>query len=649
MSKPILSLVQVLYNKNKSFMQRRKDAELTQRKFLRILCPTLRKPGAGSLRALFFFGFGLLCACEQPSRFPSNRASTPELAASDIQYHVNYLASDSLEGRLSGAAGCEKAAGYLAEEFKRFGLQPLGDNGSYEQKFDFVGGVNLGPGNQLTLWRDGSDTTLALKADFIPAGFSASDSVSGDVVFVGYGIAAEKLNYDEYANADLNGKIALALRYSPASNNPHTSFAEYEPMRYKALQARQHGAKALLVIANADSATEPLPKLRFDRSATDAGLPVAYITAAAADWLLAEAGKSVKDLKTEINKTQKPASFAIAGSRAIFRADLKQERRATANIIGKLAGSDPQLKEQAVIIGAHYDHLGRSSEGALDPEKEGEIRNGADDNASGTSGVLELAQYFAAQSPRPRRSLIFTAFSGEELGLLGSAHYVNHPAVPLEQTVAMINMDMIGRMKDSTLVVQGVGTAPQWPPLIERLHQQQFKLSLKKEGPGPSDHSSFYQKNIPVLFFFTNQHEDYHRVTDDAEKINVHDEARILRFISQVVTEIANQDSTLHFTKAESQQPAVRGFRVSVGTIPDYAAEVEGMKISGVRQGSPAEKAGLQGGDIIIKFGKFDIKNVYDYTYALGEFSPGEKVPVVVKRGNQTVTLAVTLERSQRQ
>jgi acetylornithine deacetylase/succinyl-diaminopimelate desuccinylase-like protein len=603
------------------------------------------------LKRLFFLSLGVLfCACETSPHFPINRASTPELAASDLQYHVNYLASDSLEGRLSGTAGCEKAAGYITEEFKRFGLQPLGDNNGYEQKFDFVGGVNLGPNNRLTLRRGDRDTTLAIQTDFMPAGFSASDSVSADVVFVGYGITAEKLNYDDYAHTDVNGKIALVLRYSPASNNPHTSFAEYEPIRFKTLQARQHGAKALLVIANADSATEALPKLRFDRSAADAGLPVAYITAATADWLLAESGKSVKALKTEINKNPKPASFVVTASRATFMTDLKQDRRFTANIVGKLPGNDPKLKEQAVIIGAHYDHLGRSSEGALDPDKEGEIHNGADDNASGTSGMLELAQYFAAQAPRPRRSLVFMAFSGEELGLLGSAYYVNHPTWPLEQTVAMINMDMIGRMKDSALVVHGVGTAPQWQPLIARLHQPpQFKLSLKKEGPGPSDHSSFYQKNIPVLFFFTNQHEDYHRVTDDAEKINVKDEARILRFISQVVTEIANEDSTLHFTKAESQQPAVRGFRVSVGTVPDYAAEVEGMKISGVRQGSAAEKAGLQGGDIIIKFGKFDIKNIYDYTYALGEFSPGEKVPVVVKRGKQTVAFTVTLERSQRQ
>jgi Zn-dependent M28 family amino/carboxypeptidase len=376
---------------------------------------------------------------------------------------------------------------------------------------------------------------------------------------------------------------------------------------------------------------------------------VAFVTAAAADWLLTKSGISLKNLQTQINKNTKPASMLIAHAHATLAVEVLQERRVAANIIGKLTGSDPVIKEQAVIVGAHYDHLGRSSAGALDPENDGQIHNGADDNASGTAGVLELAQYFAGASKRPRRSLIFMAFSGEELGLLGSAYYAKHPTFPLEHTAAMVNMDMIGRMQDSALVVEGMGTSPQWPTLVERLNQTyHFRLALKKEGRGPSDHSSFYDKNVPVLFFFTNLHQDYHRVSDDAEKINATGEARILQMIAKVIAEVANQDSTLGFTKAESEQPAMRGFRVSVGTIPDYTAEVQGMKISGVRQGSPAEKAGLQGGDVIIKFGKFDIKSIYDYTYALGEFSPGQQVPVVVQRGDQTLTLVVTLERSLR-
>ncbi|MDZ7289312.1 MAG: M20/M25/M40 family metallo-hydrolase [candidate division KSB1 bacterium] len=606
-------------------------------------------------RTLLVGALALFWACSQHPRFPINHSSSPELSARDVQYHVNYLASDALEGRLAGTPGSEQAAGYIATEFKRYGLLPLGEKKSYEQVFDFVGDVSLGRNNRLTFQRGQHDTTLAIKTDFIPAGFSASDSISGEVAFVGYGIPAERQNYNDYADIDVSGKIVLALRYSPPATDPHRNFAQFEALRYKALQARQRGARALLVVVGSEdkqdsSAQAPaqLPKLRFDRSAADAGLPVIFITQKIADWLLAASGESIQTLQRKINQNQKPASFTIPGARATVITEIRQERRVTANIIGKLAGSDPKLKEQAIIIGAHYDHLGRSSEGAMDPEKEGEIRNGADDNASGTAGVLELAQYFAAQKKRPRRSLIFMAFSAEELGTLGSLHYVNQPTFPLEKTVAMINLDMIGRMRD-TLVVQGTGTAPQWQPLLERMRQQhQLKLALKKEGPGPSDHASFYRKNIPVLFFFTNLHEDYHRVTDDAEKINAQGEQQILQLAAQIVTEVANQDSVLQFTKAESEQLPMRGARVSVGTIPDFAAETTGFRISGVRKGSPAEKAGLQGGDIIIKFGNFEIKNIYDYTYALGEFSAGEQVPVVIKRGEQTLTLVVTLERSQR-
>ncbi len=574
-----------------------------------------------------------------------NKASVTALAPADIQYHVNYLASDSLEGRLSGTPGCEAAANYIAAEFKRFGLAPQGEVQSYLQKFDFIGGVELGSNNTLRSSRGGQDTAWTLNVDFVPAAFSLSGKVetADGIAFAGYGISSEKIKYDEYAGLDTKGKAVLAMRYSPESNNPHSAFAEFDALRYKALQAREHGAAALLLVIGEK---EVLPELKFERASSDAGLPVIFVTRHVVAWLLLGTNQTLAALQASIDATKTPHSFLVADCRVQLETQVQKQRREAANVIAMLAGSDAQLQKQAVIIGAHYDHLGRSSEGALDPDRKNEIRNGADDNASGTAGVLELAQYFLAPEHRPKRSLIFMTFAGEELGLLGSAHYVSHPTFPLAQTVAMINMDMIGRMQDSALVVHGVGTAPNFAELVERNNAEtKFKLSLKKDGLGPSDHSSFYQKNLPVLFFFSGLHGDYHRTSDDAEKINLEGEAHILHLVAKVAAEIANSDSLPLFTKVESEgRQQARSFRVSVGTIPDYAAEVEGLKLSGVRAGGPAERAGLQAGDIIIRFGALDVKNIYDYTYALGEFAPGDEVEVMVLRGQEKKTMKLKLE-----
>ncbi len=575
---------------------------------------------------------------------PLNKQSKADINADDVKYHVNYLASDELEGRLSGTPGGEIAAKYIAEEFNRFGLKPIGERGSYFQRFDFIGGVKLGPKNSLSF--DGATDTLRAGEDFIPAGFSDSGEISGALAFAGYGISASQLNYDDYAAIDVKDRIVLVLRYSPDPKNPHSGFQKMESLRYKTLQAREHGAKALLIVTGPqDDPEDLLPKLRYDRAGGDAGLVVAHITRAVADAMLAGTGKTIAALQEEINSSKHPKSMLIDAQMS-FQIDIVKERREASNVAGMLEGSDPSLKEEYVIVGAHYDHLGRSSESAMDPEKENEIRNGADDNASGTAGLLELAQYFSSQATKPKRSLLFLAFSGEELGLLGSAKYVAEPLKPLEKAVSMVNMDMIGRMKDSTLVVEGVGTSPAFREMMERLNQTYgFKLTLKKDGFGPSDHASFYGKNIPVLFFFTNLHEDYHRASDDADKINNAGEAAVVKLAAEAVTEIANAEATPQFTKAapDSMQMG-RGFSVTVGTIPDYAAEVDGMKISGVRPASPADKAGLQGGDIIVKFGSFDIKNVYDYTYALGSFSPGDEVEIVAMRSGEKVTVKAKLE-----
>jgi len=592
----------------------------------------------------------IFVACGE--RIPLDRHSVAALTPADVQYHINYLASDQLEGRQAGMPGNEMAAHYIAAEFKRLGLKPLGDGVSFFQHFDFTGGVELGKNNTLSMQRGAADTSWQLGADFMPAGFSLSahPDTAVAVAFAGYGIASAKINYDDYAGLPVQGKAVVVLRYAPAQNDPHSGFAEFEPLRYKALQAREHGAVALFIIADSANGAGGLPKLRFDRAASDAGLPVVFITHRIGEWLLRDSGRNLAAMQARIDSLRQPQSFALTGARAKLQTEINKLRFNTENVIGILPGSDPMLQSEALILGAHFDHLGRSSEGAMDPEKENEIHNGADDNASGTAGLLELAQYMTAQKNPPKRSLVFMAFSGEELGLLGSAHYVAHPTFPLEKTVAMLNMDMIGRLQDSALVVQGVGTSPHFSELVERCNAAKaLKLSLKKDGIGPSDHSSFYQKNVPVLFFFTGLHNDYHRVTDDADKINATGEAEILKFIANITSEIANSDSVPLFTKTESEQPReARAFRVSVGTVPDYAAEVEGLKLSGVRPGGPAEKAGLQAGDIIIKFGHVDIKNIYDYTYALGEFAPGQEVDVIVLRQGEKKTLKVKLEASRR-
>jgi len=308
------------------------------------------------------------------------------------------------------------------------------------------------------------------------------------------------------------------------------------------------------------------------------------------------------------------------------------------NVIGMLAGSDPILKNEVIMVGAHYDHLGRGGEGSLAP-RSGEIHHGADDNASGTAGLIELARVFGAQRPKLKRTLVFIAFGGEEEGLLGSNYYVNHPLVPLDKTTAMINMDMIGRMKDSKLMIGGVGTATEWRPLLA---QTDFSLTLNDDGFGPSDHSSFYSKQIPVLFFFTGTHNDYHKPSDTFDKINYNDEARILNLVARIVKDIDAADKRLTYTTAKSAPPRTGGFRVYLGTIPNYADTNDGLLLDGVRDDSPAAKGGLKAGDRIVKIGNTDVKNVYDYTQALGEMKAGQEYVFEVMRGTERLTLKIT-------
>jgi Zn-dependent M28 family amino/carboxypeptidase len=543
---------------------------------------------------------------------------TLEPSAAKIQQSVTYLASDTLDGRRTGTAGANEAAKYIAKEFERLGLRPAPATDSrkinvmsarYLQTYPYIGSVELGKNNVLSV---GSET-LRAGEDWMPLGISPNQKLDlTGVVFPGYGITASELNYNDYKGPYTKNQVAVIQKGSPDGDNPHGRFTTAGQLRFKVAAAQSAGVGALLIISSEDDLkNDALAKLHYDNAGL-AGIPVAVISKQAAEKL---AKAKEVTLRTDV-----------------VRADV-----AAHNVVGVIEGSDPVLKNESIVIGAHYDHLGRGGEGSL-AARPGEIHHGADDNASGTAGVLELARIFSTQ--KLKRTLVFIAFSGEEEGLLGSNYYVNHPLVPLDKTVAMINMDMIGRMKDRKLIVGGVGTAKEWRQLLTASNGG-FELTMNEDGYGPSDHSSFYSKQIPVLFFWTGTHNDYHKPSDTSEKINYDDEARILSLVARIVRDVDSADPRLTFTTAKSEQPRGGGFRVYLGTIPNYADTSDGLLLDGVRDDSPAAKAGLKAGDRVVKIGNRDVKNVYDYTAALGDMKAGQEYVIEIMRGSEKLTLKI--------
>lgn len=649
-----------------------------------------------SFLLIFVFAFG--ASAQQAKRRTSAAAATTGMpSAQRLRSHVTYLASDKLDGRRTGTDGARSAARYIAAEFARLGLKsPAGMNAKtarggqqkHMQSFPYVAGVELGKTNAMSLLRrapavegeplGGGITTLdmRLSEDWVPLGFSSNARLyTLPVTFVGYGITASDLKYDDYAGLDVKDRVSLAFSGTPDGDNPHGEFGRYTDVRWKAVAARDHGAKALIVVAATDNfRDERLTRLTYDNSAGDAGLPVIVISRQAAAQVLGLGGiaqltELEKRLAASAAARQRDAAPALTPimdavnkasfmeqSRLTLATDIVRREAPAHNVIGVLEGTDARLKKEAIIIGAHYDHLGRGGSGSL-ATREGDVHYGADDNASGTAGLLELARLFKAK--RPQRTIIFIAFGGEEEGLLGSNYYVNHPVVPLADTVAMINMDMIGRLKDEKLIVGGVGTSNEWRDWINKANAgstekvaslrplaggaQPFSLTLNEDGYGPSDHASFYAKKIPVLFFWTGTHADYHKPSDTADKINYEGEARILSLVSNIVRAVDGnaQRPAYVVAKSESTGRANMGFRVSLGTIPNYAESSDGLLLDGVREDSPAAKAGLKAGDKIVRLAGREIRNVYDYTYALGEMKAGEEYEVELVRGGERLKLKI--------
>lgn len=563
-----------------------------------------------------------------------------------LKYDVYFLASDALEGRRAGSPGAAVAARFIAERFRALGLAPAGADGGYLQPLTFVASVTPGPGNRLRLRLPSGERVAAVGAEFTPLPFSAAGSASGEVVFAGYGISASAEGWDDYAGLDVKGKVVLVLRFSPHGDNPASKLQPHMALRRKAAEARERGAVAVLVATGPVESKDDAPvKISFDASFGDAGLPVLGMATPLAESLFAGQGFTLAELQRRMNERFEPASRPLA-VHAELTADVIPQRATTENVVALLPGRDPARAHEVVVVGAHYDHLGWGGEGSgsLQPQDHA-IHNGADDNASGVAGLLEMARSLAAAPPA--RSVLFAAFAAEEVGLLGSSYLVQNFPLPRERVVAMLNLDMIGRPKAGPkLTVSGVGTAAQWPELVTaRNGNHGLTIATDQGGFGASDHSSFYAAGIPVLFFFTGAHEDYHRPSDDAHRLDYQGMAQVVAFGADLVRAIADLPERPTFQRvAETGPGGRRNLKVRTGVIPEFGWEGEGFKISGVAGGSPAERAGLQAGDVVLRFGARQVRNIYDYMYALGDHQPGEEVELLIRRGGETLTVSVTLE-----
>jgi Tol biopolymer transport system component len=589
---------------------------------------------------------------------------SPEIRVADLKYEDSWLADPAREGRETGTEGAKASADFLTAYFKSIGLKPLSDD--FRERFEFNSGTRVDAAKTRLSVSQGKDSTaFALDQDFRPLAFSESGTVDGDVVFAGYGLSvpedAKNTRYNSYDGLDVKDKVVLFFRYVPESVAAprRAQLNRYAGLRYKAMMARERGAKAVLVVTGPNSpGSGELLDLTNDGSHSGSGIIAASITSKVADALLAGSGKNLKDLQTGLD-TENPHAEGgfvvphvhVGMSVGIER--LKKEDRNVVAVLPPTGGSD-----EYVIVGAHYDHLGHGIAGSsmAHAGEEHQIHPGADDNASGTAVVMELAGAFAtpatpattAGTPAPRRGLIFALWSGEEIGLIGSAAFCEHPPVPLEKVAAYVNFDMVGRLRDNKLTMQGVGSSKLWRRELEKRNVAAgFNLVLQEDPYLPTDTTSFYPKHIPVLNFFTGAHEDYHRPTDTADKLNLEGMERIAKFARQIVADLATVQERPDFARVERGDPGAGSrdtLRAYLGTIPDYSTEVKGVKLSGVRGGSPAEKGGLKGGDVIVEFAGQKITNIYDYTYALDAVKIGVAVKVTVERDGQRTDLNVTPE-----
>ena len=582
--------------------------------------------------------------------------------ASPTRAHVEFLASDTLEGREAGSLGERLAADYISAQLAGIGARPLPGGGDLFMPFEFTAG-SRDAGSSVAIRGDAaaSSTAAALRpaervfsepTQVRSLSFSDDAEVTGSVVFAGYGLVvpeSQNFGYDSYATLDVTDKIVVVLRYFPEDADQQTRaiLARYSALRYKAMAARQRGAAALLVVTGPRSpnAGELVP-MAFDTAIAGSGIPAASVSGAVAEALLTpgldgpRSSTVLRDAQQALDSgNPHVAGFDLPGITVTLKTAVVRERQTARNVLAYLpATTDAAVEKPWIVIGAHYDHLGRGGRGnsLASQDEVQEIHHGADDNASGTAAVLAIAESLA-QEPRQRHVLI-ALWSAEEIGLVGSNAFTSAPPVPLDQIAAYVNFDMVGRMQNNRLIVQATGTSPSWGRLLERANVAAgFNLVVQPDPYQPTDVATFNQADVASLAFFTGSHVDYHKPSDTAARINFEDLDRVVAMATAVVRSIADTDEAPQFTKVDQpvSRGSVAGLRLTTGTIPDYATEAEGLSLGGVIGGGPAEQAGLTAGDIIVEIAGQTIANIYDYTYALELLRVNQPVKVVYLRDGE--------------
>lgn len=610
-------------------------------------------------------------AADESPAAAATDASTATVAAR-LREDVAWLAAPEREGRGPGTAGIDQAAEWLARRFAGLGLRARAPGEEPYQPFVMTLEATLGPADRNVaeiVGPPGDDGTrpvipLELGKDFTPLAAGGSGPFDLPLVFAGFGITAPAEKYDDYAplvsphghGSLAKGAAVIVLRQEPQKDDPHSVFdgnqaSQHAALSRKVANASEHEAGGLVFCNDAGADDDLMAFTRAGDGSTKRAMPVLHVRRAALDRAVTAAlGSDLAAIQKGIDESLEPRSGPLAGWRIRGTTAIERVETRSRNVLAMLPGVgapagdgvpaiDPR---ETVVLGAHYDHLGYGGENSAAPGEKA-VHHGADDNASGTAMLVEVARMLRDRGPFPR-TILFIAFSGEERGLLGSAHYTANAAVPLDDTVAMVNLDMVGRLTDNKLIVHGTGTGTGFDAMVDRLVAGHgFAVAKEPGGFGPSDHSSFYAKKIPVLHVFTGSHADYHRPTDTAEKIDYDGMVRIAGLVADAVVELARVAPRPGSIEVASKQFARGGDRPYFGSIPDFGKPGGGYAISGVTKDSPAAQGGLLGGDLIIRLGDSAIAGLEDFDSALRKHKAGETIPVVVSRGGAEVTLQVTL------